>query len=76
MVHGGAFDAVLLSSCVGGFICGVLFCDLLFLAFPSFGNLGRLCFVTVAFPGYLHLYFLFLLELLFHVKLFLKVLKH
>ena len=24
---------------------------------PSFGASGRLCFVTVEFPGYFHLYF-------------------
>ena len=29
----------------------------LFLKSPSFGVSGRLCFVMVAFPGYLHLYF-------------------
>ena len=41
---------------VRGVICGVFrYC--LTLLSPSFGALGRLCFVIVAFPGYLHLYF-------------------
>ena len=34
-----------------------LLCHFLFLIFPSFGALGRLGFMTVAFPGYHHLYF-------------------
>ena len=33
------------------------------LIIPSFDTLGRLCFMTVAFPGYLHLYFDILCEL-------------
>ena len=33
-----------------------LFWHYLFLISPSFGALGGLCFVIVAFPGYLHLY--------------------
>ena len=36
-----------------------LFCLCLFLLAPSFGTLGRLCFVTVAFLGYFHLFVLF-----------------
>ena len=41
---------------VRGVICGVFRYSLTLLS-PSFGALGRLCFVIVAFPGYLHLYF-------------------
>ena len=37
------------------FICGVCF-PYLFLIFSSFNASGGLCVVTVAFPGYLHLY--------------------
>ena len=35
-----------------------LFCHYLFLISPSFGVSGRLCFVTVVFPGYLHIFFI------------------
>ena len=35
-----------------------LFCPCLFLISSSFGASGRLYFFDVAFPGYLHLYFL------------------
>ena len=34
-----------------------LSCPYLFHIFPSFGASGDLCFVIVALPGYLHLYF-------------------
>ena len=34
-----------------------LFCHYLFLISPSFGALGRLFIMTVAFPGYLYLSF-------------------
>ena len=33
--------------------CGHLFCHYLFLVSPSFGALGRLCFVIVTYPGYI-----------------------
>ena len=33
-----------------------LFCHYLFLISPDFDASGRLCFLIVAFPGYLHLY--------------------
>ena len=36
----------------------VAFCHYLFLIFPSFGILGRLCIMIVAVPGYLHLFHL------------------
>ena len=51
----GSSDAVFL--CVGDFLCGGLFCHYLFLILPYFGDLGRMCFMIMAFPGYLHLYF-------------------
>ena len=41
-----------------------LCCLHLFLVSPSFVASRQLCFVTVAFPGYLHLYFLIILVLL------------
>ena len=34
-------------------------CHYLFLISPSFGRGGRLCFVSIALPGYLHLHFIF-----------------
>ena len=40
-------------SWICGFICVVCFCTFLFLISP-FGATGGLCFVIVAFPGYLH----------------------
>ena len=45
-----------------------LFCHYLFLISPSFGVSGGLCFVIVAFPGYLHLYFSSLLYCLLSPK--------
>ena len=36
-----------------------LCCTDLFLIIPSFGALGRLCFVIMAFPEFLHLCFFF-----------------
>ena len=38
-------------------LLGRCFCPYLFLISPSFGASGRLCFVIVAFSGYLYLYF-------------------
>ena len=35
-----------------------LYCRYLFLISPSIGALRRMCFVIVAFPGYLHVYVL------------------
>ena len=34
-----------------------LFCHYLFLIYPSFSVSGRLCFLIVVYPGYLHRYF-------------------
>ena len=34
----------------------VLFCYYLFLISPSFGTSGKLCFVIMGFPVYLHLF--------------------
>ena len=42
-----------------GFHMWRLFCLYLIPIYPSFGASERLCFVIVAFPGYLHLYFSF-----------------
>ena len=47
-----------------------LFCPYLFLISPSFGTLGGLCFVIVAFPGYLRIHLLISLLQLFYICLF------
>ena len=54
----GSTSVAVLSLCVYGFVRGVLLCHYLFLISRSFGASGCLCFVTVAFPGYLHISFL------------------
>ena len=38
------------------FCVGFIICDVCSSSCFSFGALGRLCFVIVKFPGYLHLY--------------------
>ena len=45
------------SLCFGG-----VFCHYLFLISPSFGGLGRLCFVIVALPGWMSSHFCGLLS--------------
>ena len=53
--------------CFSGFKCGVVL-SLLFLMSHSFGASGKLCFMTVAFPRYLHLYFWHMWSI-FHQKI-------
>ena len=49
--------------CVSGvFHVRCLFFNHLFLMSPTFGVSGRLCFVVVAFPGYLYLYLRYVVE--------------
>ena len=63
ILQSGSSFAIFLCLCVGSFIRGVggFICGLYFVIICSpspFGVSGRLCFAIVAFPGYLHLYFL------------------
>ena len=56
--QGGSYVAVLfVCASVVSYVVFVL--QLFFLISPSFGTLGRLCFVQVVFSGYLKLYVLF-----------------
>ena len=45
-----------------------LFCHYMFLTSPSFSSLGRLCFVIVALPEYIHLYFYMSVELMGFIR--------
>ena len=55
LFQGGSSVAVLLCSCVSGFICGICFVVVFYL-FIFFCALRWLCFVSVAFPQYIHFY--------------------